>query len=321
MNPCESCHAGCCRSFTVQVTGADILRIERDLQLDFWDFACRWADPNGDVARDTAPQFYFEDDPETPYVICLMHVDSRVHPGTTMCRFLEESPIDAEHPRGVARCGIYDSRPATCRVFPTKLNETADLAVLYDVPARGRGTDEPAYELCPTEWSPADVDPLQTMDHLVLAKYEMAFFHHLADIWNRQPQSWQLFPDFLRAVYASRVIKDPQAAEPPQKIRFPSDEERAPRTEGRVANATRARRRFSKSPQGRPRSNGTGLREYPRFSHNRHIPRNRADTNPACPQSASPTDRFSLGSTIGCCDVEGRGREKSTFNGERQGCA
>ena len=39
-----------------------------------------------------------------------------------------------------------------------------------------------------------------------MAKYEMSFFFKLADAWNARPGNWSLFPDFLRMVYARRVI-------------------------------------------------------------------------------------------------------------------
>lgn len=220
MSLCQNCHAGCCRAFAIPLTGVDILRIERDLGLDFWDFVCRWADHNGTIAQSYAPQFYFEDDPETPYVICSTHTDSTFLPGTTKCRFLVECPPDAEHPLGQARCGIYGQRPLPCRVFPSKLNESAELAILTDVPSCGRSSGEPAYNLCPTEWTASDLDPLDTMQNLVVAKYEMTFFHQLAAIWNRQPRSWAIFPEFLRVVYKSRVI-DPKQTQAPAH-RFPA---------------------------------------------------------------------------------------------------
>ena len=65
MSPCEDCHAGCCRSFAVPVSGADIMRIENGLGLSFWDFVCRWEDPDGRIALNYAPHFFFEDEPET----------------------------------------------------------------------------------------------------------------------------------------------------------------------------------------------------------------------------------------------------------------
>ncbi len=211
MSPCQSCHAGCCRSFAVPVTGADILRIEKSLNLSFWEFTCRWADPHGRIARNYAPHFYFQDEPRTPFVICLLHVDSHYLKGTTKCRFLTECAPNEEHPLGVARCGIYNQRPAACRAFPTKLNQTGELAVIHSIPERGRSGTDPAYELCPREWEPADLDPLSTMQELVVAKYEMQFFAQLATLWNGAPKAWEIFPEFLHAVYSRRVLKEPPA--------------------------------------------------------------------------------------------------------------
>ncbi len=208
MNVCQNCHAGCCRSFAVPTTGADILRIERDLGLEFWDFACRWADPHSQIAQKYAPQFHFSDEPGMPYVICLAHVQSEVFPTTTKCRFLVESQPDEEHPLGIGQCGIYDSRPGACRAFPTKFDTTGELAVIYDIPGSGRENESPAYGLCPRPWEPSDVDPLQTLQDLAAAKFEMSFFHSVAMVWNRQPREWNLFPEFLRLVYSNRVIKE-----------------------------------------------------------------------------------------------------------------
>ena len=110
-----------------------------------------------------------------------------------------------------------------CRAFPTKLNQTGELAILYDIPPHGRNQENPVYDLCPGEWKPSDLDPLQTVQDLVVAKYEMAFFHQLARLWNRAPRSWSLFPDFLKLAYAGRVIREEDAAEnaEPETIKFP----------------------------------------------------------------------------------------------------
>lgn len=224
MSLCATCHAGCCRSFAVPVTGADILRIERDHGLTFWDFACRWADPHGAIARRYAPHFHFRDEPATPFVICLIHVGSSVFPGTTKCQFLEETAPDAEHPRGLGRCSIYGSRPSACRAFPTKLNATSELAVIYDVPERGRMHETAAYDLCPRAWEPADFDPISTVQDLVVAKYEMSFFHQLAKMWNKAPRPFELFPDFVRLAYAGRVIRENDgrdADDQPMTLPFP----------------------------------------------------------------------------------------------------
>lgn len=205
MTPCDSCHAGCCRSFAVPVTGADIISIERHTGLTFWDFICRWADPTGRIARNSVPHFFFDDAPNTPFVMCLLQTDSIFIPETSKCRFLMEGAPDEEHPLGQARCGIYGNRPSACRVFPTKFNETGDLVVLHDVPELGRSEGHPAYELCPRQWQASDVDPVRSLQDLVIARYEMAFFSELARIWNQVPRAWKVFPDFLRLVYSNRA--------------------------------------------------------------------------------------------------------------------
>lgn len=212
MSQCLSCHAGCCRSFAVPVTGADVLRIERELGLNFWEFACRWADPDRKIARRYAPHFFFEDEPRTPFVICLRHEESKFHRGTTKCRFLSEGEPTPEQPLGPSRCGIYASRPMACRAFPTKFNATGELAVLHDVPAQGRSEKHPVYSLCPRAWRSEEIDPLQAPQDLAVAKYEMDFFRSAAVVWNQALRPFAVFPEFLRLVYANRVMREPQAA-------------------------------------------------------------------------------------------------------------
>ncbi len=221
MSQCQTCHAGCCRSFAVPVTGADVLRIEREVGQNFWEFACRWADPEGKIARRHAPHFFFSDEPETPFVLCLRHEASGTHRDTTKCRFLAESLPTAELPLGQARCGIYASRPMACRTFPTRFNVTGELAVLHDVPATGRSENHPVYALCARPWRPDEIDPLQAPQDLAVSKYEMEFFRSVAAIWNRVPRPFAVFPEFLRIVYQNRVTREPDAA--------PVAEEPAPR--------------------------------------------------------------------------------------------
>lgn len=206
MSQCATCHAGCCRSFAVPVSGADILRIMSRRGLDFWDFVCRWEDSEGLIAANHAPHFLFQDEPQTPFAICLRHGESATFPGTTKCQFLTEGSQSAEHPLGIAHCGIYEDRPGACRAFPAKLNRTGELAILYDVPPTGRRNVHPAYRLCAQAWEPADLDPVQQVQDLVVAKYEMDFFHRLAESWNEQPGAWSTFPEFLQLVYGRRIL-------------------------------------------------------------------------------------------------------------------
>lgn len=212
-SPCEGCHAGCCRSFAVPISGADVLRLERT-GLSFWDFATRWADENGAIANGYAPHLHFADEPQTPFVLGLSHVESRVFPGTPKCRFLSETDPTGERPLGVGRCGTYESRPAACRVFPKKLDERGELVQLQPVPARGRDSQEPQFRLCPRPWTAADVDPVETPGEIVTAEFEMRFFAKVAALWNRTPGGWLTFPTFLRSVYAARVVSTATTAMP-----------------------------------------------------------------------------------------------------------
>ena len=154
MSQCATCHAGCCRAYVVPLTGADILRIMAKEKRSFWDFACRWADPQGAIALKYAPHFFFRDAPHVPFVISLIQEPSQHFPQTARCRFLEEGAPSAEHPLGISKCGIYDSRPSACRVFPTKFDRAGELAVLCEVPAQGPSGTDPAYSLCSKPWQP-----------------------------------------------------------------------------------------------------------------------------------------------------------------------
>lgn len=223
MSVCAGCHAGCCRSFAVPLSGADILRIERDRSVDFWSFVCRWEDSAGMIAGKYAPHLFFEDEPQTPFTLCLQHTDSQTLPGTTRCQFLQEEPRSAEFPRGRGECGAYAHRPAACRVFPTTLHDSGLLAVIQPVPTCKREGHPDAYDLCPRPWTPEDIDPVQSVQDLVLAQFEMQFFHVVAQRWNRQPGAWADFPEFLHLVYEHRVVvraADDARAEHPAVVPF-----------------------------------------------------------------------------------------------------
>ena len=99
--------------------------------------------------------------------------------------------------------------------------------MIYDVPAASREGGHPVYKLCPRPWKPEDLNPLQQVQDLVLAKFEMNFFFKLAAAWNADPGEWRLFPDFLQLVYSRRVITadadrgEESAPEPAETVTFP----------------------------------------------------------------------------------------------------
>ncbi len=209
MSPCQGCHAGCCRSFAIPITGADVLRIELDRRLEFPEFACRWADPEGTIASGVVPHFHFADEPETPFAICLRHEASAIFTRTTKCIFLEEGTPTADAPLGESRCGIYGQRPLPCRIYPTRWNASGELVELHGVPAYGRSNDpHPIYGLCGRPWELSDIDPIAGVQQLVVLRYELDFFAKVAAMWNRACPEFELFPQFLREVYLNRVVRE-----------------------------------------------------------------------------------------------------------------
>lgn len=221
MSPCHGCHSGCCRAFAVPISGADILRIEQSLQRSMETFIHRWEDPDDLIACGTAPHFFFEDQPDLPFTICLKPEASQTFRKVTRCHFLREEAPTKEHPLGTAHCGIYDQRPLTCRVFPTKLSASGMLAELHAIPEHGRLSDpHPAYGLCSTPWHVEDIEPVSAVQDLVLIHFEMRFFQYVAESWNRRRESWELFPEFLRLVYQNRVV--PEAATEAQPEETPA---------------------------------------------------------------------------------------------------
>jgi len=147
---------------------------------------------------------------------------------TTKCRFLLETPANRDQPLEGGRCGVYADRPAACRVFPLKLASDSPLTILADVPPHGRPDDgHELYRLCPRPWQPSDVDPITAPADLAVARYEMAFFKQVAALWNERLGPWLKFPEFLRLVYANRVVRPAELQEQtdaePVTLPFPTD--------------------------------------------------------------------------------------------------
>ncbi len=179
MGHCLGCHTGCCRAFAVPVSGADILRIMSATGQTFREVACRWEDPQGEIDRGHAPHFHFADDPETPYVICLLHEPSDSFPGTTRCKFIHELPPAEGQQSGASQCSIYTDRPGTCRVFPAKSDDLVQID-LQTVPEYGRAEQQPAYKLCPVQWQLTDLNPFEILQEIRCTTEEMQLFRLVA---------------------------------------------------------------------------------------------------------------------------------------------
>lgn len=198
--PCASCSASCCREYAVPLTGNDIARIMAERSVDFWEFVCRWEDRDGLISRGIVPQFRFADDPETPFVIGLRPVASRQRPGTRMCCFLDEGDASQGCSSSV-RCGVYESRPVVCRVFPFRRDSAGHVGVQPGV-ERGAEIAPGRPALCPSRWNLTPEQCSRVSDDLDQCRDEMALLSLLAQRWNRRPGPWELFPEFLQIVMA-----------------------------------------------------------------------------------------------------------------------
>jgi len=199
--PCVGCQAGCCRAFAVPLTGTDVIRIMREQGHSFGEFVCRWADREGLISRQIAPQFLFEDDPETPYVIGLLQNESTALPGSAKCRFLVELPAESEPALFPSVCSIYASRPAACRVFPFRFEPSGQVGVQPDVTAG----DRKQLPLCPSRWIVTEAQRSKAETDLTDCLQQMELFRLVAERWNAAPGPWPLFPAFLIDLY-SRLL-------------------------------------------------------------------------------------------------------------------
>ena len=107
MSACDGCAADCCRKFDVVVSGWDVYRLGRDLELPLDRFVAL----DGAGAPDESHQLVL--DAAAP--------DRRYHrlqlkKRAGACTFL----VDAG---GIGRCGVYASRPAACRAYPAASSE------------------------------------------------------------------------------------------------------------------------------------------------------------------------------------------------------
>ncbi|MHB8997540.1 MAG: YkgJ family cysteine cluster protein [Armatimonadota bacterium] len=104
--PCSQCTGFCCDTMAITLNVVDVARIVRTLDLQVHDLLARYID---------------EDPKEEPYVFYIRKqpISLALNPPgekTCGCPFLMKIGDDA-------RCGIYNIRPGTCRVYPFSRNK------------------------------------------------------------------------------------------------------------------------------------------------------------------------------------------------------
>lgn len=215
MKICSECHAGCCRKFHINLTGYDILSIKKTLDLDY-PFFLQINQVENDVIEKRSKRnalFKFSDlDSEKYYTFHLRRVKSKYYKDSERCLFLTEwNNTDIQLPyseKVYARCGIYNSRPLTCAVFPTELHPDGMIGYTSDVNCYTEKSDNPAYNLCPRALNEKDLESAtgNMIQTLVVRKYELEYFKSVAKIWNSTPGTYARFFDFLEMAYKNRIL-------------------------------------------------------------------------------------------------------------------
>ncbi len=164
---CDSCHAGCCRTYRLLITIYDFLDLVNLLGVDkavqglaFEELAY---DPNYSSNKSSPFPFVF-DNPDRKgkmFHLALKKVESALFPGTYKCHFLAEGrreqkevnpdlPGHAEHVGSefYGRCGVYTHRPTMCRTYPIGYNHQNNRSVLS---RRKEISEHPALQICPKQ--------------------------------------------------------------------------------------------------------------------------------------------------------------------------
>lgn len=121
-SPCHDCQAPCCRRVDVALSSYDLYRLVRALGVPWQLVAEARPQSDGPVLLDPARGERFA-----------LRLRARADESCTLLVRL---------PSGHARCGAYEARPSTCRVYPFHVALQAGSRPEYDV-AVGRGA------LCP----------------------------------------------------------------------------------------------------------------------------------------------------------------------------
>lgn len=238
---CDSCHAGCCRTYRLVITVFDFLDLitavgmERAVQ-----GTCFEAMPfneNYILNNHGIHPFVFDDEEKkgAMYSLALKRDESQLFPNTLKCNFLSEEkrpepninpalPNHEKHPGShtMARCSIYENRPIMCRTYPVGFNHTnfsSQLKRREDLPM---ASQDDAYKICPkSQLELADFElnnPASLMkknNDLMLNDIRNQAHNQIVIKWNSQPErlSTKIIP-FLLAV-GNNLISAYKVNKPP----------------------------------------------------------------------------------------------------------
>jgi uncharacterized protein len=174
-NPCLLCPGSCCDDLAVTLNLVDIALIHRTLLIPVHDFLARYVD---DDPREKPFAFYIRKQP-----IALALVPP---PGKDRgCSFLMDIG-------GWRRCGIYDLRPGTCRVYPFT-DQDGDVQHKPET-------------LCPRHFDLREVDDEAIKRAIAVYQEDWNAHARFAAEWNENPPksaSFEKLLDFVEEIVRS----------------------------------------------------------------------------------------------------------------------
>ena len=158
---CLACKSKpCCSYYTVTLTGRDVWRIVRAMQLQPPDFLRVYETSEAAPGR-------FLLAARGPYNTLILAKRPLPPPLPTPCVFLVRTND------GHARCGLGDLRPLRCQTYPVTLE--GDGVGLINDP-----------EGCVRSWSLGEIDVRDERGRLEEALAEEAEYHAIVEAWNRR---------------------------------------------------------------------------------------------------------------------------------------
>jgi Fe-S-cluster containining protein len=226
--PCDSCHAGCCRSYHLFIQGYDALRLASALGVPVGEFATLVSFPESEVAAsgsEYVPLRFTDREPGLRFLLGLKRQPSTLFPGSLRCIFLLEWLRDTpaqnreNHPgrNAIGRCGVYGIRPFICQNYPTAWHQTLPLAVIDNPRPIPDADPQGVHALCPEKWDPAHFGSSadEVFHRLAVQKQEQEFYNQLCRELNAQGIRSGEFLDALSDAYARRFRH--ASAFPPSK--------------------------------------------------------------------------------------------------------
>lgn len=217
---CETCHAGCCRAYSLFITIPDVLRISNDLGLSPEEFVDikTYGESEGSSFVAKCPGILFSDasSEEQRFFITLRRVESLLIPNTIRCIFLNEwersTPIEkrGDHPGAkiIARCSVYGSRPKMCGLYPSVLDAAGLLSYIRKPAISTLSKSNEIYKVCPEDWTAADFtnDAEKIVHDHTIDKYEWRFQAQVIEKWNESPRTKAEFFPLMKRLYKARTL-------------------------------------------------------------------------------------------------------------------